>query len=157
MWQALPEPPAPPVEPYIPQQRIGVEPAGPQLAGAPDDGPPGKSGPATGIIVGAVLVGATLLVLGALSVPFLLQQLRGSGESGSYTVGDCVVQAGEDAQPADCSAPNAYQIVSQVDSQEECDPTQPAIRVDGSPEQIYCLTPAASEPEQEPTPEPTGE
>jgi hypothetical protein len=63
-----------------------------------------------------------------------------------------VVQAGEDAQPADCSEPNAYQIVSQVDSQEECDPTQPAIRVDGPPAEVYCLAPAAAEPEPEPEP-----
>jgi hypothetical protein len=151
MWQAPPEPPAAPAtapgEPYIPQQRMGVEPAEHQPAGQEVGGGPGKSGPSTGIIVGAVLVGATLLVLGALSVPFLLQQLRGPSESGSYTVGDCVVQAGADAEPADCSEPNAYEIVSQVDRQEDCDPTQPAIRVDGPPAQVYCLTPAATEPE----------
>jgi len=95
-----------------------------------------------------------VLVALALSVPYLLAQLRdGSGETGTYTVGECVVQEGADAEPADCGAPDAYEIVSQVDNQEECDPTLPAIRVEGPPLQVYCLAPAAAET----APEPTGE
>jgi hypothetical protein len=159
---------ASPGEPYIPQQRISLEPAEPAAAGAgvgvglEESPPPGKSGPATGVIVGAVLIGATLLVLGALAIPFLLEKLRGPDGPGQYSVGDCVVQEGENAQPADCGDPDAYEIVSQVDNQEDCDPTQPAIEVEGTPTQVYCLAPAASQPQPsgepaEPSAEPSAE
>lgn len=156
------DPPAPSTALYIPQQRpdappqqrpdappqqppaTGAGPPAPAPAPAPDDD--GKSGPSVGVIVGLVLIGATVLVLGALSIPFLLDQLR----SDSFSVGDCVVQAGENPEPAECSAPDAYEIVSQVDSLDECeDPTQPYIRTTGSPEQYYCLAPAGGEPEPE--------
>lgn len=173
MWHANP---APPAEPWIAPQRTGFEP-GEQPGGwppppAPPPGAPpqgessasgegghtGKSGPSTGLIVGVVLIGATVLVALALAVPALLEQLRGRGGSGNYTVGECVVQDGGDAAPADCSEPNAYQIVSQVDNLDECDPTQPTIQVDGPPTQIYCLMPAAAEaPPVTPEPEPTSE
>jgi hypothetical protein len=129
-------------------------------AAGEEGGQAAKSGPSTGLIVGLVLAGATVLVALALAVPALLEQLRGGGdESGTYTVGDCVVQDGTDATPADCSAPDAYEIVSQVDNLEECDPTQPTIQVDGPPAQIYCLTPAGGgpTPSAEPEPEPTTE
>jgi hypothetical protein len=123
--------------------------------GAPT--PPGRSGPSTGLIVGAVLVGATLLVMGALSVPFLLQQLRGPAGSTSYQVGDCVVQAGDAPRSADCTEAGAYQIVGQVERQDQCeDPTQPAIEVAGPPARFYCLTPAAG-PTAGSTPDPATE
>jgi collagen type III alpha len=108
----------------------------------------GKGGPPTGLIIGLVLAGATLLVLGALSIPLLLQNLSGSSSDDStYSVGDCVVQEGDIAQPADCGQPGAFEIVSEVNTREECnDPTQPAIEVAGPPAKFYCLTPAAAAP-----------
>jgi hypothetical protein len=152
-WAASPPPPdgapgSPPGGPYIPQQRMGAAPPDrfdqlPPPGGDEEAGAAGKSGPSTGLIVGMVLVGATVLVVGALGVTFLLGQLRGSAES-TYQVGECVVQSGDAAEPAACSDPGAYEIVAQVDSQAECgDPTQPAIEVSGPPVQFYCLSPAA--------------
>jgi hypothetical protein len=93
--------------------------------------------------VGAVLIGATLLVLGALSVPFLLQRLSENGGGATYSVGDCVVQDGANARLADCGDEGAFEIVAEVGTRAECtDPTQPAIEVAGPPVQFYCLAPA---------------
>jgi hypothetical protein len=157
-WAASPPPPeaapgSPPGGLYIPQQRMGaappdrfdqVPPPGPPPGTDQEAGAAGKSGPSTGLIVGMVLVGATVLVVGALGVTFLLGQLRGTTGSSTYQVGECVVQSGDAAEPADCADPGAYEIVAQVDSQADCgDPTQPAIEVSGPPVQFYCLTPAA--------------
>jgi hypothetical protein len=102
-----------------------------------------SSGPPTGLIVGAVLIGATLLVLGALSVPFLLQRFSENGGEATYSVGDCVVQDGANARLTDCGDEGAFEIVAQVGTRAECtDPTQPAIEVAGPPVQFYCLAPA---------------
>ena len=99
------------------------------------------------MIVGAVMIGATLLVLGALSVPFLLQRISAEPAT-SYSVGDCVVQDGPNAQLADCADPGAFEVVAEVDSRAECaDPTQPAIEVAGPPAQFYCLVPAGADAE----------
>lgn len=136
-----------------PGSPAGRAPTSPAAAAASPGGPPanagddpaaGKSGPSTGVIVGVVLIGATLLVLAALSVPFLLQRLSDPGPA-SYSVGDCVVQAGDNARSADCNDPGAFQVVSQVESRNDCeDPTQPAIVVEGPPVVVYCLAPAAA-------------
>jgi hypothetical protein len=99
------------------------------------------------VIVGLVLIGATVLVLGALSVPFMLERLGDSAGQAGYTVGECVVQDGTTPKSADCTDPTAYQIVEQVDSQDQCDdPTQPAIEVPGPPVRFYCLAPVVAEP-----------
>lgn len=108
--------------------------------------PVGRSGPPTSVIVGAVLIGATLLVLGALSIPFLLQRL--SAGSTGYAVGDCVIQDGPNARTVGCDTPGAFQIVAEVGSRAECgDPTQPAIEVAGPPRQFFCLMPADAQAE----------
>lgn len=161
-------PPPPPVPPrqaaapagYVPPQRLPAEPfptPPPAAASGEPSAPaspaptggagPERSGPPVSVIVGLVLIGATVLVLGALSVPFLLDRLNSSGGSVSYSVGDCVVQDGTTPRSAGCTDPGAFEIVAQVDSREECtDPTQPAIEVPGPPVQFYCLAPVAAEP-----------
>jgi hypothetical protein len=118
----------------------------PETAGGDSDAPD-KQGPRVAVIVGAVLVAAALLVLLTLGATFLLSRLElpfgGSSETVDYQVGDCVIQAGNAAEPADCGNPEAYLIVSQVNDREECaDPTQPAIEVAGPPVQFFCLVPA---------------
>ena len=147
-------PPATPPTGYLPQQRDDADqsptpPAGPGATAlpAPDGGQPDRPGLPVGVIVGLVLIGATVLVLGALSIPFLLDRLNSTGTA-AYAVGDCVVQDGQAARPVDCGAPDAYQIVARVDSQDQCDdPTQPAIEVEGPPVRFFCLVPAAGSAE----------
>jgi hypothetical protein len=101
------------------------------------------------VIVGLVLIGATVLVLGALSIPYLLDRMSESAGQVSYTVGECVVQDGTSPTSADCADPSAFVIVEQVDSQDQCDdPTQPAIEVPGPPVQFFCLAPVVAEPDR---------
>jgi hypothetical protein len=92
-----------------------------------------------GVIVGAVLGAAALLVAIALSVPLLLQKLQGNA---SYAVGECVVRDGEEAVPSDCSEPDAYEIVVEVGALEECPdfPDQQAITVRETGT-VFCLNP----------------
>jgi hypothetical protein len=155
----LPQQPPPQ---HIPQQRAAGAPADepdrtPDQGTGEEPGGPGRSGPSTLLIAGAVLIGATVLVVGALGVTFLLQQLRGSAESTTYQVGECVVQSGDAAQRADCTDPGAYEIVAQVDNDDDCDdPTQPTIEVAGPPAQFYCLAPAVSGGEPEATEDESG-
>jgi hypothetical protein len=112
----------------------------------PDGDEPDKHGLPVGVIVGLVLIGATVLVLGALSVPFLLDRWNDASNT-TYTVGDCVIQDGEAARAAECTEPDAFLIVAEVDSRDLCaDPTQPAIEVEGPPAQFYCLAPATAAP-----------
>lgn len=141
---------------YLSQQREGFDqsPTSPAPASAgnaapptPESGQSDRPGLPVGVIVGLVLIGATVLVLGALSIPFLLDRLNDSG-SIEYAVGDCVVQDGQAARPAECTTPDAYQIVARVDSRDQCDdPTQPAIEVEGAPARFFCLVPAAGSAE----------
>jgi hypothetical protein len=124
---------------------------GEAAAGTPGTTEPDRAGPPVGVIVGLVLIGATVLVLGALSIPFLLERLNDASRA-SYTIGDCVVQDGEAARSVECTEPEAFQIVAQVDRREQCaDPTQPAIEVRGSQPQFYCLVPAPGAPTNDPT------
>jgi len=106
----------------------------------PDD--PDRSGPRISVIVGLVLLGATLLVLVAIGAVYGLSQLSRSNTP-DYAVGECVVQDGTSADIADCDQPGAYEIVSEVDTREDCpDQAQPAIEVPGSPVRVFCLAPA---------------
>jgi hypothetical protein len=63
-----------------------------------------------------------------------------------YRVGACVKKEGSTAVVVDCSEPEAYRIVSAVDSQAECqDVTQPwlEVREPTGGRSARCLTPAA--------------
>jgi collagen type III alpha len=93
------------------------------------------------VFIGIVLVSAALLVLVALSIPLLLQQLRAEPEP-PYAVGDCVVQDGTRAVPADCGEPDAFRVVLEVERFEDCPdyPTQPAITV-SEPATVFCVSP----------------
>lgn len=119
-----------------------AQPGGQPSVPAPEEGE--RSGPKMIVIVGGVLVAATVLVLGAIGAVYGLSQLTGGGAT-SYSVGDCVVRAGSSAEQADCDTPGAFEIVSEVESRDECpDPTQPAVEVAGPPLTIYCLTPVSA-------------
>lgn len=101
-----------------------------------------RSGPRVSLIVGIVLAGATLLVLLTIGAVFVLSMISESANP-TYAVGDCVIQAGASAEPTDCGDPDAFRIVSEVNSREECpDPAQPAVEVAGPPVQVFCLEPA---------------
>ncbi len=94
------------------------------------------------MIVGLVLLGATLLVMVAIGAVYGLSQLSRSSVP-DYAVGRCVVQNGTSADLADCDQPGAFEIISEVDTREECpDQAQPAIEVPGSPVRVFCLAPA---------------
>ena len=126
------------------------EPGSPAPAGAgpmsreadAEEEDPDRSGPRISVIVGLVLLGATLLVLLAIGAVYGLSQLSRSSTP-DYAVGQCVIQDGTSADLADCDQPGAFEIVSEVDTREECpDQAQPAIEVPGSPVRVFCLVPA---------------
>jgi hypothetical protein len=96
------------------------------------------------VIVGAVLVSATLLVMVALLVPWLLQQL-GADPERPYAVGDCVVQQGTNAVLADCGEPDAFRVVLEVERIEDCPdyPAQHAITV-SEPPAVFCVSPVGA-------------
>lgn len=105
-------------------------------------GTPERGGLPIGVIVAAVLLGAALLVVLALSVPALLQRLQ-EDPAPTFAVGDCVIRDGDAAQPADCTEPDAYEIVVEVGRIEDCPayPQQPAVNVDNG-SLVFCLEPA---------------
>lgn len=101
-----------------------------------------KAGPPVGVIVTVVIIGAALLVVVALGMPFLLQQLRAPAASVTYTVGECVVQDGSNAVVADCTEPDAYEITLRVAAPEDCpDPTNPTV---AAGRDVFCLEPATA-------------
>lgn len=82
----------------------------------------------SGWVLLAVLAGAVLLV----ALPLFLVWLAADGSDDTFDVqpGACVKQIGTSAARADCTDPDAFTVVSKVDSQERCtDLTQPFIRV----------------------------
>jgi hypothetical protein len=130
---------------HIPEQRVPGPAEGPgppaTPASAGDDGR--RSGPGTWVIVGAVIGGATLLVLIGLGIPALLRQFSEPAAVG-YSVGDCVVESAGTPSLAACTAPGAYRVTEQVPSQAECpDLNQPSIEVRREPAVVYCLQPVA--------------
>jgi hypothetical protein len=147
-----PDPPgaalAPPARiAHIPEQRVPGPEEGPSKPASPaqpaaDDGR--KSGPGTWVIVGAVIGGATLLVLIGLGIPALLRQFSEPATVG-YTIGDCVVESAGTPSLAACTTPGAYRITEQVAAQAECpDRNQPSIEVRLDPAVVYCLQPVAA-------------
>jgi hypothetical protein len=139
---------SPPAAPHRP----GDEPRPTPAAGpaAPHDVPAGRSGPPVSVIVGIVLVAAALLLLVPFSVVLLLQQVRLEPEP-PYAVGDCVVQEGTSAVPADCDDPGAYEVVLKVESIEDCPdhPAQHAITV-SEPAAVFCVSPVETTEDVEP-------
>jgi hypothetical protein len=95
------------------------------------------------VIVGAVIGGATLLVLIGLGIPALLRQFSEPVAVG-YSIGDCVVESAGTPSQAACTTPGAYRITEQVATQAECpDINQPSIEVRRNPAVVYCLQPVA--------------
>jgi hypothetical protein len=117
-----------------------VESPAPSAAPAPGDTDESRSAPPIGIIVSAVLAGAALLVVIALSIPLLLQYLQ-ADPSPPYAVGECVVQDGQQPRGVECG-PGAYEIVLEVDDVTDCPgfPAEPAITV-SDPSTVFCLSP----------------
>lgn len=108
----------------------------------------GRTGLPWGVIA-AALLGAALIVGLALSVPYLLERL--GGDDTTYAVGKCVVRDGGIARPADCSEPDAFEIVLQVEAIEDCPryPDQHAITVDATGD-VFCLEPVRGETDEPP-------
>jgi len=102
-------------------------------------------------VIAAALLGAALIVGLALSIPWLLENLR--GDAATYAVGKCVVREGDLARPADCSEADAYEIVVQVEAIEDCPryPDQHAITVDETGD-VFCLEPVGGADEPPVTP-----
>jgi hypothetical protein len=129
---------------FAPPQRSGAwpepqAPPDPQATGETD-----RSGPRTGVIVTAVLGSAAALVLLTLGVAAGLSWLSQPSADGGYQVGECVVRDGAEAKASGCDADGAYEIVSQVDSRDECpDQTQPTIEISGDSPKFYCLAEVA--------------
>lgn len=131
--------------PQVPQQRGGPGPdwgAPPEPAPAEDSD---RSGPRTGVIVAVVLGSAAALVLVTLGAAFGLSWLSQSSGDDTYQVGDCVVQEGSEARVTSCDQEGAFEIVSQVDSRDQCpDPTEPTIEIGGDSPTFYCLASVAA-------------
>ena len=74
----------------------------------------------------AVLLVSALLVGGSLGIVWLLA--RPSSQGFSVNPGDCVKRDGDKAVTATCGDADAFEVVSKVDSKEQCtDPTQPYV------------------------------
>jgi hypothetical protein len=133
--------PASPAAPVLPQPGHDSVPAGPGEAAPDQPSPSRSSGLPVSLITGIVLVAAALVVLIALAVPLLLQQL-GSDPEPPYAVGECVVQDGTSAVPAQCDEPGAFQVVLEVERIEDCPdyPAQHAITV-SEPPAVFCVSP----------------
>ncbi|GGK95069.1 LppU/SCO3897 family protein [Mangrovihabitans endophyticus] len=90
----------------------------------------------------SVIVGAALLVGVAIGIVWLIS--RGSDSGFDVNAGDCVAKSGSEAVKADCGAPGAFQVVSIVDNQAQCDdPGQPYVvnpTSDGRTK-VLCLKP----------------
>ena len=127
-----------------PPGAAGPAPTDGSAAGTAEELDP-KAGPPVGLIVGAVIAGAAVLVLAALGMPFLLSKLRPPAQGPTYAVGDCVVQDGDNAVIADCTEPQAYEIVSRVATATDCpDPTLPTV---AAGEDVFCLEPVGADEE----------
>jgi hypothetical protein len=96
-----------------------------------------------GWVLLAVLTAAVLLVALPLGIVWLAT--RPSESAFNVEPGNCVKQEGKRAVKAGCGDPDAFTVVSKVDSKDKCaDPTQPHIVVaaGGGREQVLCLKPA---------------
>jgi hypothetical protein len=116
-------------EQFAPQPQ-GARPATGAIATEPKPERKGR------LIVG-VLVGCVALLAVAFGGLFLIYKLAGP----TFKVGDCVKQNGNDAVAASCTDEGAYKVVSSVKSADECDQTQPFVKLD---DEILCLKPASA-------------
>jgi collagen type III alpha len=91
----------------------------------------------------SVVIGAILLVGIAIGIVWLIS--RGSDSSFDVGAGDCVRRSGNTAVKATCSDAGAYQVVSVVDTKDQCaDKSQPYVlnpTKDGKT-QVLCLKPS---------------
>jgi hypothetical protein len=111
----------------------------------PEPAPEAKPAPQVrnGWVLLAVLTAAVLLVALPLGIVWLAT--RPSDSAFNVEPGNCVKQEGRQAVKAGCGDPDAFTVVSKVDSKDKCaDPTQPHIVVaaGGGREQVLCLKPA---------------
>ncbi|MEU3452687.1 hypothetical protein ABZ671_03650 [Micromonospora sp. NPDC006766] len=100
-----------------------------------------------GRVLAAVLVAAVLILAIPLGLLTLLGKIGGGDDKPAGfdpAVGSCVKQSGTSAVAADCGDPDAFTVVSRVDSKEKCaDPTQPTVELNGvAGGRLLCLKPA---------------
>ncbi|MEU8259572.1 hypothetical protein AB0C02_02965 [Micromonospora sp. NPDC048999] len=100
-----------------------------------------------GRVLAAVLVVAVLILAVPLGLLTLLGKIGGGGNTPAAfdpAVGSCVKQSGASAVAADCGEPDAFTVVSKVDSKDKCaDTTQPTVELSGvEGDRLLCLKPA---------------
>ncbi|WP_258378283.1 LppU/SCO3897 family protein [Micromonospora endophytica] len=101
-----------------------------------------------GRVLAAVLVAAVLILAIPLGLLLLLGKVGASDEAGVFNpaVGSCVKRSGDSAVVADCGEPEAFTVVSKVESKDKCpDPALPVVELRGNAAQpVLCLKAAAS-------------
>ena len=125
----------------------------PQLQGQPSGPlrpkPPAESQPRSTTrvrtlrLVLSLVIGTVLLVSPALYVAWRMGRASDS-TTFNVSVGDCVKRSGDKAVKAACNDSGAYQVVSIVDSEDQCIANQPHVlnpTTDGKT-QALCLRPA---------------
>ncbi|MBA3488573.1 MAG: hypothetical protein H0T78_03355 [Longispora sp.] len=88
-------------------------------------------------LIGALVAALVLLTAGVAGISYW------AFGSSDFTVNSCVVRVDDAAQPADCTAKDAYEITKSVSSQDKCDSTQPVAILDRKDkgEEVLCLSP----------------
>jgi hypothetical protein len=96
-----------------------------------------------GRVLLAVLCAAVLLLV----VPLGIVWLATRSSDPSFEIGSCVRRSGDKAVAADCTASDAFTVVSRVDTHDKCTdpPGQPFVVVgDEGDDSVLCLRPATS-------------
>ncbi|WP_341718348.1 hypothetical protein QQG74_00600 [Micromonospora sp. FIMYZ51] len=100
-----------------------------------------------GRVLAAVLVAAVLILAIPLGLLLLLGKIGGSDEADAFNpaVGSCVKRSGDSAVVAECGEPEAFTVVSKVESKDKCpDPSLPVVELRGKvAEPVLCLKDAA--------------
>ncbi|GIJ33647.1 hypothetical protein ACIBQ2_20060 [Micromonospora sediminimaris] len=96
-----------------------------------------------GRVLAAVLVAAVLILAIPLGLLMLLGMVGGSDDSNAFDppVGSCVKRSGDTAVAVDCTDPEAFSVVSKVESKDKCpDPAMPYVDLRGATANpVLCL------------------
>ncbi|WBB93676.1 hypothetical protein [Verrucosispora sp. WMMC514] len=96
-----------------------------------------------GRVLAAVLVAAVLILAIPLGLLMLLGMVGGSDDANAFDppIGSCVKRSGSTAVAADCAEPEAFSVVSKVESKDKCpDPAMPHVDLRGATANpVLCL------------------